>query len=438
MNYGDILWVEDFDDGDSSPKETKIGNYYGKYSFRVDVQSEMLPLLKKLADERIFSKYSCVVLDINLELGFSSVRDEFAEIKKRLEENQIRVLDEHNVDNDDVIDEIFAKNAGYYVYLYLIRRGFPAERICMLTGNKGNTTSEWEKLFNNAGLMPPEAFDRESECENFRKWIAKKLTPPYRFRACIVGMSRCTENFVDEEKKVILKNLPQIPLRFSENITVADVEFVSVLWQIIQPWESLKISAKFGSVQYAYQVTLKTARNWMAHTCLGKYSLLSTIFLFGIGLRGLLGEEIGGETAKEYKIWEEELLSLLKELDKGNSSPIKKELVMKSCKEFFNRITDGNKNCKIALESDISKIIHEIGQKNNKIERHETDLLRNFLHGIYPIKLERDKEKFFNPHEYGLGILFKTDDKTFSERKNTTEAKYLNAISNTLNRAVKL
>ena len=430
MNYGDILWVEDFDDGDNSPVAKKIENYYGKQrAFRVDVQSFMLPLLKTLSDEKTFSKYSCAVLDINLTAGFESIQDEFDEIKEILTANQIRILDEHDPDQDAEYAD-FAENAGYYVYLYLIRRGMPAERICMLTGNKGNTTDDWEKLFKNAGLMPPETFDRATEREKFHAWLDKKLTPPYRLRACIVGMSRCAEEFLsDDETKAVLQNLPRIPLRLSDDTDVVDREFISALWQIVQPWESPQ---KAEQAEQAYRTTLKLTRNWMAHGCLNKINLLATAFLFGIGMRGLLDKKIPAD-ADEFRLWETELLKLLKNLDAPTA--VEKEigeLVMKSCQEFFKHVTTSKNKLKIPLSTDIDKLVGEIGQKSNDIERQDTDLIRNFLHSVYPINLG----KVYDSPSHRLGIVFEFDEKTCSRQKYTIETKYLNAVKNTLARAV--
>ena len=447
MNYGDILWVEDFDDGDSSPVEKKIENYYTKQrAFRVDVQSLMLPLLKTLADEKNFSKYSCAVLDINLTEGFESIQDEFDEIKDLLAKNQIQILDEHDPDQDADDYAVFAENAGYYVYLYLIRRGMPAERICMLTANKGNTTDEWEKnfsekdLFKNAGLVPPEAFDRTTEREKFHAWLDKTLTPPYRLRACIVGMSRCAEEFLsDDETKVVLQNLPRIPLRLSTDEKVADRVFVSALREIVQPWESPP-----KDTEPLYRTTLKLTRNWLAHNILTEEpSLLSTAFLFGIGLRGLFGKKI--KLSAEYLTWEEELLALLTDMDKKISPSVEKisdELIMKSAKEFFKRVTipvPASKYCKlkIPLSTDIDRVIDEIGQKKNGVEpRLDTDLIRNFLHSVYPIYLPYGEGKIPCNHPYRLRMMFELDKEKFFRRKDTIEARYLNAVKNTLARAV--
>lgn len=162
-------------------------------------------------------------------------------------------------------------------------------------------------------------------------------------------------------------------------------------------------------------MTLKTTRNWLAHRCLEKWSLLTVAFLFGIGLRGLLGEELrkkidttsDDENINEYKHWESELLALLAELDSEKNFAGKiemSELIKKSREEFFKRIK--NVKEKTAHNKTICDVIQDcIGQKKYGIERREEDLLRDFLHGIFLIK-------------------------------SKTEEEYLNAVKNTLAQAV--
>lgn len=446
IHYRDILWVEDFDTQDESvdEEETETKRYYDsdkrKYSFRVKLQKEILPLLKHLEDEKNFSSYSCAVLDINLTESFGcdpneSEVSELREIKKILMNNQIKIRSEHEKNND-----AFKKNAGYYVYLYLVNRGMPPSRICMLTGNQGegNLTGNWKKIFESAGIMPPKDFAKDKAgIKNFHDWLEETLTPAFQLRSCIIGMSFYAEKLLDNEPlKVHLENLYRIPLRLSENEEKASPEFISALWQIVQPWES----SEQKDTNSAYQMTLKTTRNWLAHRCLNKMGLLTMAFLFGIGMRGLLGETIrkkidaasDDENIKGYKFWERELLLLIEELDKKKTSAGKKEtgeLVIKSCQEFFTRI----KKLKVELTTDIPNLIQEIiGQKRKyKVERREEDLLRCFLHGVYLIEWSGDGQIYDKPN-HRLGILFEFNKDIFKRRENSKEAKYLNAVKNTL------
>lgn len=462
-HYCDILWVEDFDTQDESvdEEETETKRYYDsgkrKYSFRVNLQREVLPILKHLEDEKNFSSYSCAVLDINLTEGFGcdpneSEVAELREIKEILRENKIEIRSEHEKDNDK-----FKENAGYYVYLYLVNRGMPPSHICMLTGNQGegNLTGNWKKIFESAGIMPPKDFAKDKAgIKDFHYWLEGTLTSVVRLRACIIGMSFYAEKLLDseitklntesdenkrkeilhyEETKTYVQNLYRIPLRLSQDEETASPEFISALWQIVQPYDS-KESFSFGSLENAYQTTLTTTRNWFAHNCLKEVPpcLLTVAFLFGIGMRNLLkkilatGDVQNKEYRNEYRRWEDELIVLLESLD-GKVLPkidkITSKLVMKSCKEFSDRI----KNSRIPLMNDISKIIHEIGQKHRNLERRDTDLLRDFLHGFYPLK-----EGVFSDN----GIRFEFDERTFNARKNKIEAQYLEAVKNTLALAV--
>lgn len=472
-HYRDILWVEDFDTQDESvdEEETETKRYYDsgkrKYSFRVSLQREVLPLLKHLEDEKNFSSYSCAVLDINLTEGFGcdpneSEVTELSDIKKILMENQIKIRSEHEKDNDK-----FKKNSGYYVYLYLVNRGMPPSRICMLTGNQGegNLTDNWKTVFESAGIMPPKDFAKYEagiKMKDFHDWLEETLTPVFRLRACIIGMSFYAKKLLEDETlKVHVQNLYRIPLRLSEDKETASPEFISALWQILQIWESHEDTVR------AYQMTLKTARNWFAHRCLKKVSLLTAAFLFGIGMRGLLGEKIrrnlddifedtdwkkrlsslkiNKENIEGYKLWEDELLSLIEELDKEKSSDIKTEIneqfIIKSCQEFFTRIKNAinnekSKGLKIYFTSDICNLIQEtigqkiINKKENNINRYEEDLLRDFMHGVYPLNWN------YNRLTCKLEISLRFDSNIFESLKNSKEAKYLNAVKNTLTLAI--
>ena len=447
--YCDILWVEDFDDGDTSPLENKIKGYYNKYAFRVytDDKMNLLKLLRYLEDEKKFLGYSCAVLDINLNKAFGGMDkdEEFNAIKKILEKNKVRILDEHAPEEVGNYSE-FRKNSGYYVYLYLVNRGMPPSRICMLTGNKGenhsgdgseNLTDNWEELFENAGIIPPESYDKLN-LGKFHKWLEKTLTPAFRLRACIIGMSHYADQLLeDEELKVHLQNLYRIPLRLSEDKKIASPEFQSALWQIVQPWESHEDKDR------AYQMTLKTSRNWLAHLCIKDISLITTAFLFGIGLRGLLGDKIRkklnatpeNENLKEYKRWENELLSLIGELDKDSPPAGKKEfgeIVIKSCQEFFTRIKEN----KVEITTDICSLIAQtVGQKKNKIEVSGEDLLRAFMHAVFSINWRGDGKTYDKPN-HSLGIVFDFDNQNYKKCKNTVEKRYLDAVKNTLTQAI--
>lgn len=204
MNHCDILWVEDFDDV-NDPDSVSVTNYTSdretfkkqlkyyfpeSYYFRVNIYKYFLKLLLHLEKEDNLSRYSCAVLDINLTNGrwhskrkSDNMRPETEEqelkcIVEILNSNNVMVRPEHYLRDDkknyipdsdgnkQVDKSEFYKNAGYYLYLYLLQRGMPSKRICMLTANcdegKGreNLSYEWSEVFNSAGLIAPKYYHR--------------------------------------------------------------------------------------------------------------------------------------------------------------------------------------------------------------------------------------------------------------------------------------
>ena len=453
-SYCDILWLEDIH-GTSAD----IKKYYGKYSFRVKLKMKVLDILRYLENEENFSHYSCVVLDINLEKGFEyngmDAAEEFKMIEEILKKNDVKILNEHNPyasDDEDEDDEEerghipFRKNAGYYIYRYLLNKKMPSERICMLTGNKGaeNLTGKWEKIFSKTATTVPHAFDRETELKNFLTWLEERLTTPFRLRACVLGMSFYAKKLLkDEKSKEYLQKLSAIPLVFHKNNELFAPEFAAALKKFVEPWESREDD-------FAYKMTLKTARNWFLHFCIdeNKIRWLTVAFLFGIALRGVLGKDIrpkiddkknfnvsndDKENLEGFRLWEDELIKLIGKLDKEKISTNKdlEELVMDSCIEFFKRVVKvEGRNLKMDFKATVCNLIQNvIGRKENEIEIKEEDLLRHFLHAIYrtywngKIKFKNNKPTL----EWTLNL---------SGNSAESEKKYLSAIKNTLAQAI--
>ena len=350
MNHCDILWVDDFDIRqprmvnvkvtddmpDTEKYKDELEDYFPKkYHFRVNIYKFFLKLLLHLEDH--FSQYNCAVLDINLKKGFEWIdegddedeeensnakplynrpEDEEKEINlviDILKKYNVKLKSEHAEDIKDGEYEEFYKNAGYYLYLYLLQRGMPAERICMLTGNCGanNISGDWEKLFSNAGLYSPYVFDRQ-ECKDeedknetdFAKWLDGRYSNEYSFRSCAVAMSGCLWDMIEQEGielrqvwnelwtekefgiesvRHILENVKRIPLRFSKDI---GQEYVNIIWQLVQIWEGIK-NYKFATIEDKYYRFLKTTRNCLAHRHFTSLSILMASFLLGLSFRGV-------------------------------------------------------------------------------------------------------------------------------------------------------
>lgn len=355
VNHCDILWVDDFDKSETVDNPRKyLKNYFPtEFEFRVKIETNFFNALADL--ENNFANYSCIILDVNFIKGFNfdKVNDEdkvsreiFDSLKSKkirfnseeivdfgeLEEyekdifreaavlyrmydilrnnnvivdgalNAKNIFDDEIIDFDKIRDELenfekypdFKKNAGYYLFLYLLQRGMPQNHIAMLTANKVETSEEWEKNFRKADIQPPKAFDRK-QCEltkkiqnsKFTDWLNDIFMPSYRLRACMIAMTAIIKDLLEDEdarKKLtasdslwngnakdeyknevnrsdIVRNFhPEyVPCRLPENDEKKSAEILlHFISQIIIPWDD---SEDPHNEKYSYYATMRTARN---------------------------------------------------------------------------------------------------------------------------------------------------------------------------------
>ena len=521
IKHCDILWVDDFDKSEKvdNPRRYLKDYFPAEFSFRVRIEKNFFNALVHL--EKNFTNYSCVVLDVNFIKGFNldELNDEDGasrEVLSGLESKKIRfegeevedfenleddekdiikaavtlqrlyeilkgnnimidgALDAENLFADEVIDfekiskmieafnrddNDFKKNAGYYLFLYLLQRGMPQKNIAMLTGNKGETSVKWEKKFSEANLQSPKAFDRmqcalteKIQTSEFVDWLDEVFNPPYRLRACMVAMTLILQKMLDDENiksKLVTSNSiwtgtdsagdyrtsavrnfhPEyIPFRLPEDKKISAGILFHFISQVIIPWDK----SKYSNNRYPYYATMKTARNWLAHRVIQSLTLQTESFLFGVCLRGLFNfSSVNPKTLSGYEEWENDLLNLMTELDNeirptcidGVSS-----LVIPSSKEFSARSNYKQfKNQSISVHNVLNYMGNPekngTGHSTNPIKCYEEDLLRAFLHGVYG----------YIPFDSMRKNYLKALEKTLEE---DIRGKYLQAIKNRLKKAV--
>lgn len=524
MNHNDILWVEDFpapekyidpleDDEESNDDipdnenyQKELKDYFPKpYQFRVNIYKYFLKLLLHL--EKHFSKYNCAVLDINLANGFNwigdSESDEYYRPKNDQEEMDevidklnkynviLRILKDKISENGISDEEAYKKgyydqiriNAGYYLYLYLLQRGMPSERICMLTGNKGgensnntNTSSEWDLLFQQSGLNPPKSFEKNAEKEEFKKWLNNIFTLEYSFRSCIIAMIGCLLDLIetgniklrniwdnkwkDEEKDVgiedvkhILENVKKIPLRISEE----DMESYgyNIIWQLVSPWGDITNDNITDIDEKPFYYLLKYTRNWLAHRLIKNLDIISSSFLIGLSLRGLFDFDdnrlVENGKYKEFVVWEGRLLNLIGDIDKEVvlENDVKKFdwITLKSCagikfrfdkirneNDEYNEVTYQKLTENISVETDkICKMIYCLGKSSANINLKQTDLMRVFLHHVFRLW---QNGKFYKPKNEMYDSYEKYEKNYNDCKKNDIRYKYLEKIKRTLQKAI--
>ena len=512
IKHYDILWVDDFDKSEAVDDTRKyLKNYFpAEFRFRVKIESNFFNALVHL--ENNFTNYSCVVLDVNFIKGFNldelSDEDKVAqEIQSGLKDKKIRfengeieefegladdekdtvrgavaiqrlygilkknniiidgALDAENIFDNEIIDyekisaiitdfeksknnDDFKKNAGYYLFLYLLQRGMPQRNIAMLTGNKGETSAKWEEKFKAASLQSPKAFDRK-QCELTKKvqtsafvdWLNGVFKPSYRLRACMIAMTKLLQKMLDDEnikRKLLTSNSiwtekdtdgdyrssairnfhPEyIPFRLPEDERNSAEILFHFISQIVIPWDKSLVH-KCSNNNYPYYATLKTTRNWLAHRVIKNLALQTECFLFGVCMRGLFNfSNVAPKILKNYAdCWEDELLNLMTELDSNYSSCIDgvSALVIPSSEEIFTRSNFGKES--------IHNVLRNMGQPNS-IKCYESDLLRAFLHGVYG----------YIPSGNMREDYLKALEKTLS---GDIRGQYLKAIKNKLKKAV--
>ena len=526
IKHCDILWVDDFDKSEKvdNPRRYLKDYFPAEFSFRVRIEKNFFNALVHL--EKNFTNYSCVVLDVNFIKGFNldELNDEDGasrEVLSGLESKKIRfegeevedfenleddekdiikaavtlqrlyeilkgnnimidgALDAENLFADEVIDfekiskmieafnrddNDFKKNAGYYLFLYLLQRGMPQKNIAMLTGNKGETSVKWEKKFSEANLQSPKAFDRmqcvltkKVRTSEFVDWLDEVFNPPYRLRACMVAMTAILQKMLNDEnikRKLVTANAmwtekdsagdyrssavrnfhPEyIPFRLPEDKKISAGILFHFISQVVIPWDKSLVH-KCSNNYYPYYATMKTARNWLAHRVIQNLTLQTESFLLGVCMRGLFNfSSVNPKTLSGYEEWENDLLNLITELDNEiNPTCIDgvSSLVIPSSKEFSYR-----SNYKQKQSENQSIPVHNVlsymgdpekngaAQSTNAIKCYEDDLLRAFLHGVYGYIPSDNLQKNF------LTASEKTLEKDI-------RGKFLKAIKNRLKKAV--
>lgn len=112
-----VLWLEDI------KKEEFNQDPFSEDEYRlVRTMEEMLDTI----DHDEMFNYDLVILDINMEEGVCSGAEK---IVSRLKAGGLYFSEEED------INELIRSRGGYFIFLYLLKKGFPSDRIAFLTGN---------------------------------------------------------------------------------------------------------------------------------------------------------------------------------------------------------------------------------------------------------------------------------------------------------------
>lgn len=303
-----ILWIEDFGGGLPTGTGTLNSMFQDLISFD-NWDEDELSLLSKPNDLENFCKENsalhCVFLCRHyFDYVEFKVKNELA---KRIDAVIIDIRLDNNVDfdqpipngtNDPQEKEKFHINAGFYIFNDLVHFGFPAEKMCFMTGEK-NSFSGFKKQCDN--IYIPEVVGFEKGDANFgelRQWI-KKRESDYAIlrRGIIEGCDYLKSHIGKDDGNIQFREFVkiedkqptiEIPSTDIKNYLVALSQFLAIkepndqniqyrlfLRTLVHEWEknidpnSLKEKhgkdlSKIHDI-YTFAWLMKMTRNWVSH-----------------------------------------------------------------------------------------------------------------------------------------------------------------------------
>ena len=145
--YKDILWIDDMDSNDSTTadlmaekgktleeinknpeKEKKFisaDENLQKYIDMIQLSTTMKDAVDEI--ENNYNNYNLVIFDMNMNRGWGNKEQDVEYINGIFKSQNIK-----SFDNNDKI-------AGIYLYLFLLKKGYPANRMIIYTGNAKST-----------------------------------------------------------------------------------------------------------------------------------------------------------------------------------------------------------------------------------------------------------------------------------------------------------
>jgi len=277
-----ILWIEDFDKLD--PGTATLNLMFQDLMSFDNWDEDELSLLSKPSDlEKFFKENSalhCVFLCRHYfdYIDFRAKSD----LTKGIDAVIIDIRLDNNVSFNDPIpsgfNDIakFHQEAGFYIFNDLVHLGFPAEKMCFMTGEK-NSFIDFKTRCNDIYIPEVVGFEKSNDVEygNLRQWIKERESDYANLRRGIIEGCQYLKKFnqpptafnqfqesgketnLDEIRDYlqILENF--LPLRKPDDKATCYKLFLRTL---THEWESAK-PEKIKGLAWI----MKSVRNWITH-----------------------------------------------------------------------------------------------------------------------------------------------------------------------------
>ena len=317
--YKDILWIDDMDSNDSTTadlmaekgktleeinknpeKEKKFisaDENLQKYIDMIQLSTTMKDAVDEI--ENNYNNYNLVIFDMNMNRGWGNKEQDVEYINGIFKSQNIK-----SFDNNDKI-------AGIYLYLFLLKKGYPANRMIIYTGNAKSTG---EILNDNLYLD----FKGLIKDKNDRIKLAPNYYPKdgyYRIRRLVLQACDYWKAEIESKKD---EEIPFNQIYFSKDTDKQNsrenfhelLERIEMMFPVIPPSSPEKVyyqaarilceyheeSAKIQVVNYniyPLHAVCRNFRNWSSHNRLKKAEMPPNIFalIFCIALRTYFDEK---------------------------------------------------------------------------------------------------------------------------------------------------
>ena len=318
--YKDILWIDDIDNSDSDAAdledeyEEDISSYSDEmlsdedkenlikqddslspYAQRIKLCRKMLSACHEI--DTNYRRYNLVIFDMNMTKGWINRADDIKKLSEILSKNKI-----NGYGYDTKEDEI----AGIYLYLLLLNKGYPADRMIIYTGNSTDSLKShfsYLKLDNivkykgdvkdtldlETSYYPENSYYRIRRlvlqaCDYWKKDIANKKDIDIPFNKIYFSK--------DTDKQISTENFKEL------------LERVEMMFPVIQPASPKKVYyqaarilceyheentkiQKIDQYIYPFHAVCRNFRNWSSHNKFHEAEMPADIFalLFCITLR---------------------------------------------------------------------------------------------------------------------------------------------------------
>lgn len=326
-----ILWIEDFGGGLDSGKATLNLMFRDLISFDNWDEDEFSLLSRPNDLEKFFKENSflhCVFLCRHyFDYAEFKVNNELA---KSIDAVIIDIRLDHNVDfdlpipNDSQEKEKFHINAGFYIFNDLIHLGFPAEKICFMTGEK-NSFIGFKKQCDDIYIPEVVGFEKsDAEYGKLRQWVKERESDYAILRRGIIEGCGFLKSHIEKDDGNIQfrdfikieNNQPaiEIPNMDIKNYLAALSQFLAIkqpnasadmniqyrlfLRTLVHEWEENidpnSFKEKHGNDMskirdiYTFAWIMKMTRNWVSHANLLEPLHPQIIaFLFLVNMRAM-------------------------------------------------------------------------------------------------------------------------------------------------------